>query len=114
MECLGRGCITAEHAAELGGVDVGGLKRVPDPPGVMRSPCRDCAFRPGSPESGKPPPLDRPFYCHKGMPVVAGRYAPVAWSGGVPLGALVCAGWWAAVTGQPLPEVEYQPSRDGI
>ncbi|KAA9379610.1 hypothetical protein F5972_08110 [Microbispora cellulosiformans] len=69
-------------------------------------------YREGAPEE-EPPPLDRPFYCHATMPVVDGEYAPVAWYKGVPLGALVCAGWWRAVTDQPLDPAPYTPSNDG-
>ena len=112
--CFGRGAIDDD---DLGEWDRAELKRTTAPPGVMRSPCADCAFRPGSPESehGAPPMPNsgEPFFCHHGMPVVAGSYAPTAWLDGRPLGAMVCAGWWAAQTGQPLPAGVYRPAKDG-
>lgn len=73
---------------------------MPRPPAVMRSPCGDCAFRPGSPEREYDDTLakhcvrDIPFWCHKGLPVVDDGYRPNAWIGDMPLGALVCSGWW--------------------
>jgi hypothetical protein len=77
----------------------------PRPPAVMKGPCGDCAFLAGSPEQDAPPPLDKPFFCHAGMPEAEG-YAPTAWYGGLPLGYLVCGGWWAKVNGEALPERE--------
>jgi hypothetical protein len=89
---------------------------LPRPPGVMLAPCRDCAFRPGSPEAlGEVPleQLDQPFHCHHGLLRIdtpeggAGYMAPVYWNG-APVGAFVCAGWWAArVWGKPLPRVAF-------
>jgi hypothetical protein len=79
----------------------------------MPAPFADCALRPGSPEEDEPPPLERPFYCHHGLPVIGGAYAPTAWADGKPLGALVCRGWWNAATGQELPAEPYRPARDG-
>ncbi|GIH70306.1 hypothetical protein [Sphaerimonospora thailandensis] len=114
--CLGRGAITQDTAdtwltmAEPGDPP---LRPAPVPPAVMRSPCRDCAFRPGAPEEDEQPPVERPFYCHHGMPVVNGAYAPTAWADGKPLGAMVCRGWWAAATGEPLPAEAYRPANDG-
>jgi hypothetical protein len=90
----------------------GGAERAPRPPAVMRAACADCAFRPGSPEleeSGARLPDDEPFFCHQGLPVTAnGRYMPVAMFRGLPLGAMVCAGWWAMRTGEPLPGKPYR------
>lgn len=111
--CQGRGAVDDET---LGDWDRSELKRTPAPPGVMKAACRDCAFRPGSPEDqgeGNAPAAVQPFFCHHGMPVVNGEYSPTAWFGGRPLGALVCAGWWAAHTGQPLPDEPYRPANDG-
>ncbi|GAA3722757.1 hypothetical protein GCM10022224_104460 [Nonomuraea antimicrobica] len=113
--CDGRGAITAEAAADWlkGEPEVSELKRSPVPPGVMRKPCGDCALRPGSPEEDEPPSPERPFYCHFGMRVVNGSYAPAAWFDGRPLGALVCRGWWNAVTGLAWLAEPYRPARDG-
>lgn len=90
----------------------GGAERAPRPPGVMRTACADCAFRAGSPEleaNGVQLPEDEPFFCHQGLPVTAtGAYMPVAMFNGLPLGAMVCAGWWAMRTGEPLPERPYR------
>jgi hypothetical protein len=90
----------------------GGAERAPRPPGVMRTPCADCAYRPESPERealGQQLPDDEPFFCHQGLPIsAAGRYEPVATFRGLPLGAMVCAGWWALKTGEPLPAKPYR------
>jgi hypothetical protein len=90
----------------------GGAERAPRPPGVMRTACADCAFRPGSPElegNGAQLPDEEPFYCHQGLPISAtGSYTPTAMFRGLPLGAMVCAGWWALVTGEDLPAREYR------
>ncbi|MBP2704448.1 hypothetical protein JOL79_11545 [Microbispora sp. RL4-1S] len=110
MLCGGRGAVNEE---DLGEWDRAELKRTPIPPAVMKTPCRDCAFRPGAPEEDEKPPADYPFYCHHGMPVVDGAYAPTAWADGKPLGALVCRGWWAAATGEDLPAEAYRPANDG-
>lgn len=86
--------------------------RAPRPPGVMRAACADCALRRGSPElenCGVALPEEEPFFCHQGLPVSAdGRYRPVATFRGLPLGAMVCAGWWALKTGEPLPAKPYR------
>ncbi|MDT0435661.1 MULTISPECIES: hypothetical protein [Streptomyces] len=78
----------------------------------MRTPCADCAYRPGSPERealGAQLPENEPFFCHQGLPISAtGAYTPVATFRGLPLGAMVCAGWWAAQTGEPLPGKPYR------
>ncbi len=91
----------------------------PVPPGVMRQPCRDCAFRPGSPEledGGKCFPDDGPFWCHHGTArgygganVPLGSWRPPGHTRDIPLGELICAGWWAQQTGRPLPT---EPFRD--
>lgn len=83
---------------------------LPRPPAVMKQPCVDCAFRPGSPEEESRPGPDVPFFCHHGMHRVPGPeadYLPTATVDGMPLGALVCAGWWALATGNPLPEKDF-------
>lgn len=84
----------------------------PRPPGVMRAPCADCAYRPESPERealGSTLPVDEPFFCHQGVPVSAKfSYVPTATFRGLPLGLMVCAGWWAFKTGEPLPAVPYR------
>lgn len=83
------------------------LKRAPKPPAVMARPCTDCAYRPGSPEedSASLPGPAAPFFCHHGMFRVGDGYAATAMTdNGLPLGAMVCAGWWALATGEPLPE----------
>lgn len=103
LHCAGTG-LTSEPC--------GPAERAPRPPGVMRAPCADCAYRPGSPELdqvGVTLPEEEPFYCHQGLPVSAsGAYVPVAMFRGLPLGAMVCAGWWAQQTGEPLPAREYR------
>jgi len=102
------------HCAGSGLTDdpMGGAERAPRPPGVMRAPCADCAYRCGSPElenQGVQLPEDEPFFCHQGLPLsAAGRYEPVATFRGLPLGAMVCAGWWAARTDEPLPAKPYR------
>lgn len=112
-ECDGRGAISNQAAEIWADVADVQLKRAPTPPAVMRSPCGSCAFRPGAPEEDEPPSLEQPFYCHTGMPVVSGSYAPIAWAKGMPLGAMVCAGWWAAVTDKDLPARAYRAATDG-
>ncbi|MCZ4611921.1 hypothetical protein O3S80_50880 [Streptomyces sp. Lzd4kr] len=102
------------HCSGIGLTDdpCGDAERAPRPPGVMRTPCADCAFRRGSPElenQGVQLPADEPFYCHQGLPVNAqGKYTPVATFRGLPLGAMVCAGWWAMRTGEDLPAKPYR------
>lgn len=110
LSCAGSG-----FTSDVGGWPEEELVRAPRPPAVMKSPCGDCAFRPGSPEREEDPELtehcqrDRPFWCHKGMPVVNGSYTPTAWIGSIPLGSLVCSGWWDwRETGQ-LPTVACGP-----
>lgn len=110
----GRETIACLHCSGTGLTDdpCGEARRAPRPPGVMRTACADCALRRGSPEledSGARLPEDGPFWCHQGLPVSAtGRYEPVAMCKGQPLGAMVCAGWWALKTGEPLPAAEYR------
>jgi hypothetical protein len=102
------------HCAGTGLTDdpMGGAERAPRPPGVMPGACGDCAYRQGSPEleeGGAALPERAPFWCHLGLPVSAdGRYQPVATYRGLPLGQMVCAGWWALTTGEPLPERPYR------
>jgi hypothetical protein len=84
----------------------------PVPPAVMKRPCSDCAMRPGSPEqeAEHPPSLDAPFFCHHGMHRLAGGvYEAPAYIGELPLGAMVCRGWWDMAVGQDGPE---RPFRD--
>ena len=87
------------------------LTRAPRPPAVMARPCTDCAYRPGSPEEGSEslPGVGAPFFCHHGMFRVGEGYVATAITdGGLPLGAMVCAGWWALANGEPLPEREFR------
>ncbi|WP_037605821.1 hypothetical protein [Streptacidiphilus rugosus] len=116
--CIG-GLATADggrclHCSGSGLTDdpCGPAQRAPRPPAVMRAACADCAFRPGSPEleaAGASLPEDEPFFCHQGLPVSAtGAYEPVATFRGLPLGAMVCAGWWAMRTGEQLPGRPYR------
>lgn len=94
------------------------LTPAPVPPGVMRRPCPDCAFRPGSPERealGQTLPEAAPFWCHHGCAIgygdsyqPIGTYRPAGASRDLPLGELLCAGWWAMVTGRPLPKEEFR------
>jgi hypothetical protein len=82
----------------------------------MKSPCVDCAFRPGSPEHAavtSAPPEDtvhEPFYCHHGAHLDDdGRYQYAAFHGRDPVGYFVCAGWWqTTVEGKPLPTEPYR------
>lgn len=91
---------------------------LPRPPGVMKTPCGDCATRTGSPEDengdGACFDLTKPFHCHwGGMVRIEGRYVPIAQTAdGTPVGALVCAGWWDHLTGQDRPREPYrEPGR---
>ncbi|MDQ8706217.1 hypothetical protein RCO28_27655 [Streptomyces sp. LHD-70] len=88
---------------------------LPRPPAVMPKPCRDCAFRPDSPEDEADQlqaikTRDRVFHCHAGMEIIDGDYTPVATLNGIPVGYQVCAGWWAWLTGEPLPTEAYEQS----
>lgn len=107
MECVGFGLI----AQRAKGFKVSEHTPAPTPPAVMGQPCGDCAFRPGSPEQDSSTRLgpESPFYCHHGMFRVDDGYAPTAITeDGVPVGAMVCAGWWALATGRPLPKRAYR------
>jgi hypothetical protein len=84
-------------------------KPAPVPPAVMKRPCTDCAMRPGSPEADAPPTLTQPFFCHHGMHRVGDSYESPAYVGDLPLGAMVCRGWWDLATGQAGPQ---RPFRD--
>lgn len=105
---------TCLHCSGSGLTDdpCGPAELAPRPPAVMRTACADCALRRGSPElenAGVGLPYEEPFYCHQGLPVSAtGRYQSVATFRGMPLGAMVCAGWWALRTGQPMPAAAYR------
>lgn len=112
-DCMGRGVLTADDLRDPSAFEPGELREVPRPPAVMRNPCVDCAYRPGSPESDTHPdmlgvpvrPDERvPFFCHHGMVRVGDGYESPAYVGTLPLGAMVCAGWWALARGEPLPE----------
>jgi hypothetical protein len=103
-----------------------GLRAAPRPPAVMRSPCVDCAYRPGSPEDPGPygeeidcgnasfrrPDASTPFFCHHGMHRVGDGYESPAYVGTLPLGAMVCAGWWARALDEELPDEHLRPFRD--
>ncbi len=94
------------------------LVEAPIPPGVMRKPCLDCAFRPGSPEledGGTCFPEGEPFWCHHGatdgyfgshQPI--GSWRPAGHPRDIPLGELICAGWWAKASGRSLPTEPYR------
>ncbi len=103
------------------GWDEDELKPAPRPPAVMKSPCVDCAYRPGSPEdpttadgSGlRRPGASTPFFCHHGMHRLPdGGYESPAYVGSVPLGAMVCASWWAIALDEELPDSWLAPFRD--
>ncbi len=114
--CAGS-CLVGDE--QLGGWDRATITPAPRPPAVMPSPCIDCAYRPGSPEddpaAGRPDTATTPFFCHHGMHRVDGPggagYVPAASTvGGLPLGYMVCAGWWTSVVlGQAAPD---RPFRD--
>jgi hypothetical protein len=112
MDCVGTGVTDSTP-----GFSEEEVTALPRPPAVMRSPCLDCAFRPGSPEEENGSDLanqDLPFYCHHGMTRVdpdgsGAGYLPAAWFGLIPLGYMVCAGWWEWRTNGVLPE---RPFRD--
>lgn len=100
LHCAGHGLVTDEQAAGWGP-----LREAPRPPGVRRTPCHDCALRPGSQErenGDDPPARDKPFFCHQNTPMVRGEYRPVLWAHGIPIGSQLCAAWWdIAVCGRP-------------
>lgn len=99
LHCAGEGLVGEDRAA--GWPDA---QRAPRPPAVRRTPCHDCAFRPNSQEDDENqalPDRESVFFCHQGLPNVRGRYVPLLWAGGLPVGSQVCAGWWdIAVCGQ--------------
>jgi len=104
-------CAGAGITDDVAGWDPAELARAPRPPAVMARPCHDCAFRPGSPEQDSPSVTiseESPFYCHQGLPAVNGRYQPTAYLGTLPLGSMVCAGWWDTVTGAQPPTKPYR------
>jgi hypothetical protein len=112
LDCLGRGVLTTDQIKDPSVFEPGELREVPRPPAVMRTPCTDCAYRPGSPEDDTHPDMsgvavrpdaDRPFFCHHGMVRVGDGYESPAYVGTLPLGAMVCAGWWSMATGGGLP-----------
>lgn len=115
--CDGGGRVDGEQCLECAGFGLtddpgdGTVARrpAPTPPAVMKRPCSDCAMRPGSPEEDTPPPLDTPFFCHHGMHRIGDGYESPAYVGGLPLGAMVCRGWWDAVTTGMTPT---RPFRD--
>lgn len=94
---------------DVSGWDENELAPAPRPPAVMRNPCVDCAYRPGSPEqnSGIAPGPETPFYCHHGLIRDGDGYITTATVGTLPLGAMVCAGWWALANGKPLPDKDF-------
>lgn len=118
--------VGCHHCARYGltddvtGWEPGEYEEMPRPPGVMRQPCPDCKFRAGSPELERDAMLvdegdeHRPFFCHKGMPLVEGHYTPVAEyrphpaGPSIPLGAMVCAGWWDWATTGRIPLRPYR------
>lgn len=117
LDCVGVGLLTAAQLPHPEVFEPGELRELPRPPGVMRRPCVDCAYRPGSPEAdthedmlGVPirPGPDVPFFCHHGMVRQGDGYESPAYVGTLPLGALVCAGWWALANGESLPEEAFR------
>lgn len=109
LDCHGSGAVRGEDL-DPGVWPPGELRRVPRPPAVMRQPCVDCAYRPGSPEEEDEaaPDASVPFFCHHGMVRVGDAYEASAYVGTMPLGAMVCAGWWALATGEPLPVEDFR------
>lgn len=120
LHCAGEGLVSDEQAAGWEGA-----QRAPRPPAVRRTPCHDCAFRPFSQEDENNqalPDSDSVFFCHQGLSMNAhGEYVPLLWAAGLPVGSLVCAGWWdIAVCGQApalapavYPQVEGVGGSDG-
>lgn len=94
--------------------DVGGFegdaRPAPIPPAVMKAPCVDCAFRPGSPEreSGMRQGTETPFFCHHGLVRIGDGYAAPALAAGMPLGAMVCRGWYDVALGAEPPTTEFR------
>lgn len=112
MQCTGCG-LTDDLCGATENVDGTPLRRAPRPPAVMARPCADCAFRPCSPEAENGT-LDavtasgQPFWCHHGLHDTGEAYTPAAVIGELPLGAMLCAGWWAHAAGEPLPAAAYR------
>ena len=114
MCCNGASYVTREQGEPW--LDEGEeLEPAPVPLGVMRSPCAGCALRPGSPEreAGASPPVEAVFWCHKGMEQDEhGNYLPaMAWMG-VPVGYMVCRGWYNLASGTGTQPDELEPFRE--
>lgn len=116
-DCHGSGVLTADRVPNPGVFEPGELQELGRPPAVMKRPCSDCAYRPGSPEDDTHPDMlgmpvrpgpDVPFFCHHGMVRVGDGYESIAYVGTLPLGAMVCAGWWALAMGDPLPDKAFR------
>ncbi|MEU6340249.1 hypothetical protein ABZ883_04770 [Streptomyces sp. NPDC046977] len=115
-------CAGAGLTNDISGWEAEEVTPAPRPPGVMPRACIDCAFRPGSPELEglAPGPVDDgPFYCHQGLRTgFDGEYRPVATyrpagaEKDLPVGAMVCAGWWAAQTGAPAPAEPFREVKE--
>lgn len=102
---------------DVGGWDVTELTPAPLPAALMPAPCGDCAYRPGSPEqecagSVKLPGAGGnpgPFFCHLGMMGDNEKgYTASAWVGELPLGAMLCRGWWDKLAGEAAPARPYR------
>jgi hypothetical protein len=90
---------------------------LPRPPAVMRAPCVDCAYRPGSPEQEGgmtlPKGDEMPFMCHHGLQRIdhedgSASYLPALEAQGFPIGAFVCASWYALALDEPLPDSAFK------
>lgn len=112
MHCGGSG-----FTDDLGGFGESDVRLADVPPAVMRRPCTDCAYRPGSPERGQdgddslaglPGADSGPFYCHHGLLRIGDGYVSPAMLGSRPIGAFVCAGWYAIAAGAPLPDQAFR------
>lgn len=102
--CGGLGAITETMAASWTADGEPEPKRLAPQPKRMERPCRECAFRRGSPERedfgaavhlAEKVAEGEPFFCHTAMPVDhRGKYvSPQGTRNGVPIGAPVCAGY---------------------
>lgn len=114
-----RHCHGAALTNDVEGWPADELTPAPRPPALMPSPCGDCAYRRGSPESEcgtvKLPGTEEnrgPFFCHVGLPKGRSGYTSTAWVGELPLGAWLCAGWYAKVTGEQAPTRPYRERLD--